>query len=159
MKRIIILVCALFLISPFGTPKNDAAEYQYSVSNFDVTVLKVPNVLRYDFEITNDNPKKALKRSKYRSPHHYPPIDIAIVPGKKLSEVMKESYESDVPMMQLAGSSIQGDLRTQGKVLYSLEYQIKKGANLDIVKKHARDGTLILFDGMDEVAKFRLINE
>lgn len=156
MKKTLCIMLILCLVSPLGVQKV-AAESDFELSKSEINILSIPNVLRYDFLITNKTPSKGLKHPEYRG-HYYPQpsMEIAVIPGKKLSSVMSRFPRSSTFKLNPVGGSSNGDLRTQKKVLFSVEYEIKKNTDLKKVREYATDSTLIIFDGLKEVAEFPL---
>ncbi|KZE63282.1 hypothetical protein AWM68_15930 [Fictibacillus phosphorivorans] len=156
MKKVLSMVFAFCLVASLGVQKV-AADNNFELSKSEISVLSIPNVLRYDFLITNNTPSKGLKHPEFRG-HYYPQpsMEIAVIPGKKLSSVMSRFPRSSTFKLNPVGGSSNGDLRTQKKVLFSVEYEIKKNTDLKKVREYATDSTVIIFDGLKEVAEFPL---
>ncbi|MBH0175739.1 hypothetical protein IHV09_19380 [Fictibacillus sp. 23RED33] len=157
MKKLIFFICIITIVVHTTWIKVDASENKYKILKSEINVLSIPNVLRYDFLITNNTPSKGLKHPEFRG-HYYPQpsMEIAVIPGKKLSSVMSRFPRSSTFKLNPVGGSSNGDLRTQKKVLFSVEYEIKKNTDLKKVREYATDSTVIIFDGLKEVAEFPL---
>ncbi|MCM3732994.1 hypothetical protein M3196_15170 [Fictibacillus nanhaiensis] len=159
MKKLLSIFFTLCLLTHFGIQRAEAAESNFKVAKYEVHVLRIANTLRYDFLITNKKPLKSEKIPNFRGYHYQmPPIEIAVIAGKKLSSVMvmEKFHNSQELKMLPAGGSTGGNLRIEKSVVFSVEYQIKKGADFKKVREYASDGSVLIFDGMKEVAEFPL---
>jgi hypothetical protein len=159
MKKLLYVTLVLTLLAPFGIHRVEAAECNFKVAKYEVHVSGIANTLRYDFLVTNKKPLKSEEVPNFRGYHyHMPPIEVAVVPGKKLSSVMvmEKFHNSSIPLMVPAGGSTGGNLRIEKNVVFSVEYHIKKGTDLKKVREYASDGLVLIIDGMKELAEFPL---
>ncbi|WP_167577879.1 hypothetical protein [Ammoniphilus sp. YIM 78166] len=154
MKKLItlLLLCIpLILLVGFKNQKD------LTITHIETTLIKSEKILRYDFRIKNISNKPIT--SKFDYPGHHPfGLQVVVRPNEKLESLMKMETNTKYKKMQHRGYGGSGGFDPQKEAAFHLEYEIKDQADLDEVKKHALDATLVVLDGINVLAEISLDN-
>ncbi|RDW20108.1 hypothetical protein CWR48_05180 [Oceanobacillus arenosus] len=152
MKRILalIFICITYCIVT-GFDNAD----QLKLSDVEITIIKSDGVLRYDFKIKNTG--ETPIKSEFDYPGRHPlGIELVVRPNEKLATQMEMEENTKYRKMRPRGAGSSSYFQPGVETHFYVEYQVKKGADYDKVRKYALDSTLLILDGMDVSAEFPL---
>ncbi|RKQ35519.1 hypothetical protein [Oceanobacillus halophilus] len=149
MKKIILLCLLFFMLTGF-----EQAD-QLKITNVETTIIQTNQELRYDFTIENTGEKPIESDFDYPGYHPFG-IELAVKPNENLANLMKMVQDTKYKKMIPLGSGSSGYFPPGEDASFHVSYQIKDDAELEKVKKHALDSTLLILDGVDISAEFLL---
>lgn len=152
MRRIVyLLLLCIFFIGLTGFDNQD----KLKISKAEITIIKSEDILRYDFKIKNTG--KSPVKSEFDYPgHHLYGIEMVVRPSEKLASFMMMVEDTKYKKMVPMGGGNSGQIDPGNEGSFHAEYKIKEGADLDKVRKHAFDSTVLILDGLNITAEFPL---
>lgn len=159
MFKKIQIVLTLFISLSILTGFNKQAPIV--VNEVEINVMKTAGILRYDIvlkktkELNLDN-NKAGDSPGHHMFYHGNGLNYAVRPNTALASLMELEQNTKYVKMQLRGSNNSGNFRAKEETTLSLEYAIKKGSDVEEVRKSALDSTLLVLMGNEVIAEISL---
>ncbi|WP_156288454.1 hypothetical protein [Oceanobacillus salinisoli] len=149
MRLFILIIIALTLLTGF-----EHAD-QLKLKDVETTIIKPNHELRYDFTIENTG--EELIKSDFDYPgYQLFGIELVVKPNDELASLMEMEDHTEYKKMRLLGSGSPGYFPANDEAFFHVSYQIKEDADLEKVKKHALDSTLLILDGVEISAEIPL---
>lgn len=150
MRKIILLPIVLVMfLTAFSSPS------KVSISDVETTIIKAERTLRYDLIIKNEGTSQIGDKFDYPGHNHYG-LELVIKPNKELAALMEKELNTKYSKMLYRGGGGRGSIKPGEEANFHVEYQIKRDADIDQVKKNALKGTLLLLDGTKIIAEIPL---
>lgn len=153
MNRVAFLLISV--ISSFFLLTGFSHQEHLKINEVHTTINKSQKSIRYDFKIKNTGNKTIGNEFDYPG-YHYGGLEIVVVPGKDLEELMKLMKNTKYKKMEPSGFGGQGFIHPKGIGEFHAEYFFKDIKDLEKIKKHALNGKLIILDGTNVIAELPL---
>ncbi|RUS47044.1 hypothetical protein [Cohnella sp. AR92] len=151
----IVLLLSLTFLTAFSN------QVPIMVKDVEVNVMKTAGILRYDIVLKKTKELKFDNSDDRDSPghhlfHHGNGLNFAIRPNHSLASLMELEQRTKYIKMQLRGGGNSGSIETEGQATVHLEYAVKKGVDVEKVRKSALDSTLLVLRGNKVIAELPL---
>jgi hypothetical protein len=148
--KVTILVLVLLCSSAFSKPSN------IEIKQLEITAIDIARILRYDFVLKRGADLNYEQLKKMEQSEDTPGdsffgrnggINFSVRPNKELAAQMNLVPNTKYVKMQPRGFGISGLLERQEEIRIHMEYSIKNDADINQVKKYAKDSTLLVLYG------------